>query len=58
LWPRVENLPSFVVSKLRRFLYFVQIRVEVGRRGRICVPGERGGAVSTGRYFGLGMAKS
>jgi len=28
LWPRVENLPSFVLWKLRRFLYFVQNRVE------------------------------
>ena len=29
LWPRVENLPSFVLWKLRRFLYFVQNRVEM-----------------------------
>ena len=28
LWPRVENLPSFVLWKLGRFLYFVQNRVE------------------------------
>jgi hypothetical protein len=39
--PRVENLPSFVLWKLRRFLHFVQNRVEVGRRGQVWVPGER-----------------
>jgi hypothetical protein len=29
LWPRVEILRSFVLSMLRRFLYFVQNRVEM-----------------------------
>jgi hypothetical protein len=29
LWPRVEILRSFVLSKLRRFLHFVQNRVEM-----------------------------
>jgi len=29
LWPRVEISGSFVLSKLRRFLYFVQNRVEM-----------------------------
>ena len=38
---RVENLPSFVLWKLRRFLYFVQNRVELWRRVRFWVPGER-----------------
>ena len=41
LWPRVENSGFFVFFELRRFLYFGQNRVEVRRRGRLWVPGER-----------------
>jgi hypothetical protein len=29
LWPRVENPPLFVLSKLRRFLFVRQNRVEM-----------------------------